>query len=147
MRQYELTTIWALPKQAWLVNRAERERFGKCVRQWRKENPKANIVQQMLFESLVRLHIWEQRLVDNRCLFNGEKTDRQEIRDHEVDVHSEDLRQKEAEFKEMMPQIMRWKTELLKLALANNVNVDVSGDLSQLVQALDQTRGKNQESI
>ncbi len=57
--------------------------------------------------------------------------------DHDVDVESEDLQRKTREFDKYMPQIQRWKTDLLKLALANDIRIDVSGDVTELFSALD----------
>lgn len=146
MKQYELTTLWSLPKQCWLVSRSERERFGKLIREWRKENPKPTIIQQMLIESLLRLHIWEQRLVDRRTLFNGEKCDYQQVGTHDVDIDSEDLAAKQCEFDKMMPQIMRWKSDLLKIAMANNINLNVNTDtdVTALFKAVDKLDASNE---
>jgi len=142
VREYELATTWGLPKQSWLVTRHERERFGRMLRKWKRENPKATLIQEMLAESLVRLHIWEQRLVDRRTFFDGERTDYQEVADHKPDVDTEDLERKMKEWKELMPLVIKWKTELLKLALANGVNLQITGDarnVSALFGALDQS--------
>ena len=137
MRQYELDTLWGLSKQSWLVTRQERERFGRIIRKWRKENPKSTTIQEMLAESLIRFHIMEQRLIDRRILFDGTPTNYEQIKDHEVDVESDDLKQKQREFDKMMPQVMRWKIDLLKLAMANDIRIDVTGDVSELFAALD----------
>ena len=146
MKKYELTSLQGLTFQCWLVNRYEQERFAACVRKWKQENPKATIVQEMLAESLIRCHIWEQRLVDRRFFFDGEKTDYAQVRDREIDITTDDLKRKNSEFKEMMPQIQKWKSELLKLALANSINVDVHGDISQLLLALDKQKGSSGEN-
>ncbi len=76
MRQYEFSEVgWGLSKTSWLVSRSERERFTKMCRRWHKENPKANLIQEMLIEELFALHIFSQRLRDRRCFFDGEHTD------------------------------------------------------------------------
>lgn len=137
MREYELSTLHGFQKQNWLVNRQERQRFSKCIRKWKAENPKATIIQEMLIESLVRLHIFEQRLCDQRIFFFGEKTDYSQVTDHKTDVDSEDLKVKQKEFETFMPQIQRWKTDLLKLAMANSINVNLDGTVSDLFRALD----------
>lgn len=148
MREYELTTTWGLPKQSFLVTRQERERWGRIVRQWRKEHPKSTVVQQMLFESLARYHILAQRLVDNRVFFDGTPTCREEVADHKVDIDSEDLARKQKEFDKYMPLFERWRVELLKLALANGVSLQIVGDarnVSSLFGALDQTEREKLE--
>lgn len=138
MREYELSTFWGFPKQSWLSNN-ERQRLGRMLRKWKKENPKPTLLQEMLIESIVRLHIWEQRLVDNRVTFDNQKTDYQQVADKKTDVDSEYLSQKQKEWEKYMPQIMKWKAEYLKIALANKIEINMDGTVSDLFKALDQT--------
>ena len=112
------------------------------MRRYKKENPKSNLFQEMIAESLIRVHIWEQRIADRRYFFDGETTDYRQTGDHETDVSTDDANRKLREFKELMPLIQRWKTDYLKLALANNVNLNIHGDVrnvSSLFGALDET--------
>jgi len=142
MRKYELTSLDGLTYQCWLATRWEQKRFADLIRAWKKQNPKATVIQEMLVESLVRCHVWEQRLVDRRLFFDGERTDYKQVADRDVDISTDDLNRKSREFKEMMPLIQRWKTDLLKLALANNVSLNINGDIrnvSSLFGALDET--------
>ncbi len=120
------------------------------VRRWKKENPKATLLQEMLIEELISLHIYSQRLKDRRWLFSGEKTDYEKTGDHEVDIHSEDLDRKMREFDKYMPQIQRWKTDLLKLALANDIKIEFGGDITEFFSAVDKkklnTNGNSKEN-
>lgn len=144
MRQYELTSLWGLPKQAWLVSRQERERFGKMVRAWRKQNPKPTLVQECVIEDLIALHIMVQRLRDQRHFFDGEKTDYGEVGDHQTDISTEDLQRKSKEFDKYYERLQKMKTELYKLALANSINLNLQGDASvtALFKAIDGDKGK-----
>ncbi len=147
MREYEFTSNWGMSKQCWLINRQERERFGKMVRQWKKETPKATLLQEMLVEELVALHIYSQRLRDRRYFFDGEKADYAKVADHEVDVHTEDLERQTREWEKYMPLIQRWKTDLLKLALANDIKVEFGGDITDFFSAVDKKNlGRNGDS-
>lgn len=138
MKPYELSTLEGLPKQAWLFARSERDRFHGIAAKWKRDNPNATPVQEMLFESLLRCHLWEQRLVDSRQYFSGEPTDYKQIADKTPDVSSEDLNRKATEFEKYMPLIQRWKVEYLKLALANKIEITGDFDLATLVQSYQQ---------
>jgi len=107
------------------------------VRQWRKENPKPTLIQEMLIEDLVALHIMTQRIRDRRHFFDGEKTDYEQVAKHDVDIESEDLQRKTREFDKYYRELQRMKSDLYKLALANDIRIDVSGDVSELFSALD----------
>ena len=146
MKEYEFTGSWGLSKTCWLVNRYERERYGKMTRRWKKENPQATLLQEMLIEELISLHIYSQRLKDRRWLFSGEKTDYEKVSDHAVDIHSEDIDKKMREFDKYMPLIQKWKTDLLKLALANDIHVELgAGDVTTLFSAWDKLNGGNSD--
>lgn len=145
MRQYELTSLWGLSKQSWLVSRQERERFGKMIRKWKKENPKSTLVQECLIEDLVSLHIMAQRLRDCRYFFDGEMTDYEQVEDHKTDTSTDDLQRKSKEFDKYYERLQKMKTELYKLALANSINLNLNGDASvtALFKAID---GKGKET-
>jgi hypothetical protein len=128
MREYELSTLFSFPKMVWTCGRHESQRIGRMIRKWKKENPKATTYQEMLAESLFRLHVWEQRLCDNRYLFSGQRTDYQPVSDHKADVDSEDLKTKRQEWDKYMPLILKWKGDLLKLAMASSISVNIDGD-------------------
>lgn len=143
MKQYELTTLWGLSKQSWLCSRQERERFGKIVRKWRKENPKPTLVQEMLVEDLIALHIYAQRLRDRRYFFDGEKSDYAQPDKHTPDVSTEDLKRKSSEFEKHYERIQKMKTELFKICLANSINLNLNADtdVTALFKAVDKLDG------
>ena len=143
MREYELSTLWGLSKQSWLISRAERERFGKMVRQWRKENPKPTLIQEMLIEDLIALHIMTQRLRDRRYFFDGEKTNYEQVKKHEPDIETEDLQRQSREFDKYYRELQRMKSDLYKLALANNISINLNGDMdvTSLFKAADKLDG------
>jgi len=114
--------------------------------QWRKDNPKASVIQQMLMESLVRVHLFEQRLIDKRRFFDGSLTDyRVEDGRKTADLGDEDRQRKEKEFEKWYPQVIRWKNDLLKLALAEKI--EITGDVLDIASLVTAYRkGKDGES-
>lgn len=147
MRRYELTTIEGFTMQSWLVTRPEQNRFVGMARRWKKENPKSNLVQEMIAESLIRLHIFEQRLVDRRVFFDGEKTDYQQVADRMVDVSTEDLQRQSREFEKYMPLIQRWKLEWAKLALAQHVSLSIVGDAGNIHSLMGALNAKERRQV
>lgn len=137
MRQYELSTMAGYSKQCFLPTREERTRFGRIAGKWRLENTKPTILQEMLFERILTLHIQIQRLLDRRQLWNGSKTDYCSLGGHVANVSDEDMQQKEKEYDKYMPLLMKQWTDLMKLAMANDIRIDVSGDVSELFAAID----------
>lgn len=137
---YELKSITGLPKQCWLYDATEQQRFRDMAMTWRKENPTAPIEKQILFEGLVRCHLWEQRLIDRRRFFDGTPTGYRVVDGRkQADLPDEDQARKDAEWMRYMPLIQRWKMDHLKLALANSIDVNVVQDLSSLFSAIDST--------
>ena len=136
-RQYELSTMSGYSKQCFLPTREERARFGKIAGQWRLENPKPTVLQSMLFERILTLHIQIQRLLDRRQLWSGEKTDYCSLGGHVAEVSEADMEQKHKEYDNLMAPLMKQWTDLMKLAMANDIRIDVSGDVSELFSALD----------
>lgn len=133
---YELSTLEGLSKQCWLTKN-EQHRFRSIIMQWRKENKDASIIHQMMVESLVRVHIFEQRLIDNRTFFDGSATDYRVCDGRKTaDMGDEDRQRKEREYEKWMPQIMRWKNDLLKIAMASKIEITGEGiDLASLIQS------------
>ena len=84
--------------------------------------------------------------MDRRTLFSGEKCNYEQVGTHDVDIDSEDLAAKQREFDKMMPQIMRWKSDLLKIAMANNINLNVNTDtdVTALFKAVDKLDASNE---
>ena len=146
MRKYEMTTLTHLPTNAWLVNRGERDRFNRMVIRWKSENPKASLFQETLAEDVIRLHILEQRLHDVRYFFDGTATSVSRAAPHESQMAAECIHRKQIEFRDWWGMIHRAKVELYKLALSNNVSVNLSGtvkDITSLFKACD-TVGKTE---
>lgn len=139
-RQYELGTMSGYSKQCFLPTRDERTRFGRIAAQWRKENPKPTVLQQMLFERILTLHIQIQRLLDRRQLWSGERTDYCSLGGHVTNVSEEDMKQKAQEYDRYMAPLMKQWTDLMKLAMANDIRVEFGGDVTQLFTALDTTK-------
>jgi len=135
---YELVTIQGLSKQSWLHDITEQKRFRAIVLQWKRENPNASIVEQMLFEQLATLHLYEQRLRDRRRFWNGQRTDYRSVPgSKQVDITDEDQARLDKEWDKYYPQVLRWKTDLLKLALANNIDIQLTDTVSGLFKAID----------
>jgi hypothetical protein len=133
----ELQTLQGLSKQSWLT-KEEQSRFRDVIKAWKTENPNAPREKQILIESLVRCHIWEQRLIDKRYFFNGSRTDYRVVDGRKTsDLSDEDQERKDTEWLQYMPLVQRWKTDYLKLALANSIDVQVVNDISSLFAALD----------
>lgn len=129
MKAYELTTLNHLFKSHWLLSRAEQDRFRDIVMSWKRKNKDATIFHEMLVESLVRLHLMEQRLVNQTQFFDGESTDYKYIReDRKGDISREDSSRKAAEFDKYFWAVMKHKTDLLKLAMANNISINITED-------------------
>lgn len=140
MRGYELSTISGFTKSNWLLNRAEQLRFHAIAVAWKKANKNATEERVMLFESLLRVHIFEQRLCNNSMTFFGDKTVTQYVKeDRSLAVDSEDMAKKRAEFGAHWYPMMKIKIELLKLSLANSINLDIGTDVSSLFHALDKS--------
>jgi len=139
MRKYEFDCNYGMSYSSWLYNRQEINRFAKILRELKKSKP--DILRQMVLESLVRLHIQEQRLNDRRYFWDGETTSYAKTAPHERDILEEDMKRKEREWDKYMPNIMKWKLEYMKLALANDISIDLQGDITQLFKAID-TDGK-----
>lgn len=97
----------------------------------------------MLIEDLIALHIMTQRIRDRRHFFDGEKTDYEQVAKHDVDIESEDLQRKTREFDKYYRDLMKMKTELFKLALANNISINLNGDMdvTSLFKAVDKLDG------
>ena len=74
---------------------------------------------------------------DRRVFWDGEKTSYQTHGGHIVHVDSEDITQKEREWDKHYHYLQKLQLEYLKLALANEVRLDISGDISQLFMAID----------
>lgn len=145
---HELSTLEGLSKQCWL-SKQEQTRFRSIVLKWKQETPKATIVQQMLFESLCRVHLLEQRLIDKRLFWDGSETDYRVIDPQRkmTDVGDEDRNRKAREFEKWYPQVMRWKSDLLKLALAEKI--ELTGevfDIASLVTAYQKGRNGEREN-
>lgn len=141
---HELATLQGLSKQSWLTKQ-EQQRFRSVVMKWKRETPKATIVQQMLFESLVRVHLFEQRLIDKRVFFDGSPTDYRVVDGRKTaDVGGEDRQRKEQEFERWYPQVIRWKSDLLKFALAEKI--EISGDAFDLATLVKSYQEKHAES-
>ena len=137
MRKYELDTMYGLSHSSWLVTREEIKRWNQICREVKKSKP--DVLHQMVLESLIRCHIWEQRLVDRRYFWNGDRTTYCKTADHEQDIDTEDLDRKQKEWDRYFPLVTRYKMDLLKLALANSIDLSVTGDVTQLFSALDKT--------
>jgi hypothetical protein len=136
----ELKTLQGLSKQCWLT-KDEQARWRDVIKRWKNENPNASAEKEILIEGLVRCHIWEQRLIDKRYFFNGDKTDyRVEDGRKCSDLSDEDKDRKDKEWFRYMPLIQQWKVKYLQLALANNIEVKVVNDISSLFGALDKQR-------
>lgn len=158
MRKTELTTLNHLYKSHWLLTRSEQDRFRDIVLKWKRGNKDASIFHEMLVESLVRLHLMEQRLVNQSQFFFGEQTDYRFIRETRTgDISTEDAQQKRREFDAYYWQVVKHKTELLKLAMANSINLNITenGSVQSLFSALSTTereklsnyKGSNGRSI
>lgn len=100
----------------------------------------------------------EQRLVNQSQFFFGETTDYRYIRETRTgDISTEDAQQKKREFDLYYWQVVKHKTELLKLALANSINLNITdgGSVHSLFSALSATerdkisayRGNNGRSV
>lgn len=142
MRNTELTTLNHLFKSHWLLSRSEQERFRDIVLKWKRVNRDASIFHEMLVESLVRLHLMEQRLVNQSQFFFGEQSDYRYIRESRTgDISTEDAQQKKREFDLYYWQVVKHKTELLKLAMANSINLNITenGSVHSLFSALSTT--------
>jgi len=113
--------------------------------QWKRDNPKADIVKQMLCESLVRVHLFEQRLVDKRVFWDGSETDYRVMTGRKTaDLGDEDRRRKEQEFERWYPMVMKWKNDLLKIALAEKI--EITGESLDIASLISQyQKGKNGE--
>lgn len=143
MRTYELTTLNHLQKMHHLVGYGEQQRFRDIVLAWKRENRNADVIRQMLFEELVRTHLLIQRLADRTRFFDGSPTDYRNLRQERcADVSEEDMQRKQREWDKHYPVLVKFKIELLKIALANKI--EIVGDLtaSSLFSALDERERK-----
>ena len=165
MRRYELSTNWGLSYLSTFASRQERERFVKIIREWKQDKDPTRIVREMLFEDLAHLHVFSQRLLDNRLFFDGEQssyTQENKLREgggvtsEKVGViSSEDKTRKAKEFDKYMPQIQKMKVDICKLLLAKDVSYhvhDTDRSVSDLFSALEKRgavtgqNGKDQET-
>jgi len=99
----------------------------------------------MLCEDLIRLHIMEQRLHDCRVFFDGSRTSMLRISPHDSAMPQEDISQKQAEFNKYWPMVHSAKRELYKLALANDVSINLTGNvrsITEFFKAHDDISGK-----
>lgn len=142
----------SLPGTAIFNCRSEYDRFVNLVKHWRKDNPsvKAGDLRSLIVERLLVLHVLMQRLHDRRYFWNGEKTTFQNAgKDHEFTLAAEDAERKDREFWKYYPELHRWQTDLLKLALANDISVNLTGDLGgvqSLFGAIDKRKVKDTHS-
>jgi len=135
VKAYELTTLNHLPKSHWLLSRSEQDRARDVLLKWKKKNKDATIYHEMLVETLVRLHLIEQRLVNQTQFFSGETTDYRYIgKDRKSDISTEDAERKTREFDKYFFPVVKLKGEYLKLGLANSINLNITEDGS--VQSL-----------
>jgi hypothetical protein len=126
------------------ANRAEKERYVRLVKTWQKKNKDASLEATALFEHWTWLHILIQRLRDNRVNFAGEP-----LASKGWDMSAEDIDTKRKELKEWMPLLLRNQLEVMKLAMANNVSLNISGDagsVQSLFAARDKLKGKDASS-
>jgi translation initiation factor 2 alpha subunit (eIF-2alpha) len=142
MRGSELTTLDYFYKSYWLLSRQEQERFRSIVMKWKKTNRDASIFHEMLVESVVRLHLIEQRLVNQTTFMFGETTDYRYIGEQKRgEITTEDAARKQAEFDKYFFNVIKHKTELLKLAMANSINLNITedGSIHSIFSALSET--------
>ncbi len=147
MRGYALDSMAGLRQSWWLLTRAEQQRVHTLASQWKKKNKNATEAEEILFESLLRCHVFEQRLINNTTTFWGDETVHRYHRgDKALSVDADDMAKKEKEFKDLWFQMMKMKVELLKLSLANSINLDIGTDVTTMFHALDKQSGKNGSS-
>ena len=150
MRRYELGCNWGMSYLSTFASRHERERFVKIVRSWKQDKDPAQMVRDMLMEDLAHLHIFSQRLLDNRVFYDGEETSY--TQEHKIKpdggitsekvgvISSEDKTRKAKEFDKYMPQIQKMKVDIAKLLMAKDVSYHVHQDdrsVSDLFSALE----------
>jgi len=136
---YELDTNYGLAKSWYLLDRREQVVFRKLTTKWRRKNKDADLYDQMIFETLVRLHLIEQRLVSFRyTLFDVHDEAEYIKQDRRQNVDSDVIEKKYEEFNKYFPMILKLKAEYLKLAKASKI--EITGDISasSLFAALDQ---------
>lgn len=127
-----LETMRSLPATTVFNCRAEYDRFVNLVKHWKRDNPsvKAGDLRSLIVERLLVLHVLMQRLHDKRFFWNGERTTFQNAgADHEFCLSAEDAERKDREFWKYYPELHRWQCDLLKLALANDISLNLSGDI------------------
>ena len=150
MRRYELGCNWGMSYLSTFASRQERERFTKIIRQWKQDKDPTRIVKEMLFEDLSHLHVFSQRLLDNRMFFDGEETsytcENKLLKDGGITtekvgvISTEDKARKQKEFDKYMPQIQKMKVDIAKLLLAKDVSYhvhDTDRSVSDLFSALE----------
>lgn len=140
----QLETLRALPTTAIFNNRRECDRFTALVKAWKRDNPsvKAGSPQALIAERYMILHVLIQRLIDKRYFWDGTATSFQSAADHEFTLSAECQARKDKEYWTHYPELHRWQMDLLKLAMASNVNLSVTGDVGSihsLFGALDAT--------
>jgi hypothetical protein len=146
-----LETMRSLPTTAVFNNRAEYDRWVNLVKHWRNANKgiKAGDLRSLLVERILILHVLLQRLHDKRFFWDGTPTTFQNAgADHEFTMSAEDGERKDREYWKYYPDLHRWQLDLLKLALASNVSLNISGDIGgvqSLFGALDR-EGKATET-
>lgn len=142
MSRYELSCISGMAKQNWLL-RSEMDRFRDLVLSWKVAN-KADVkspqfvFRELIMEDLLANHFLSQRLRNQKMFFDGTPTDARVVKsDKAIDLGEHDTKRKAAEWHKYYPILMKWKIELMKLCLANKI--EIVGDLtaSSLFSALD----------
>lgn len=130
-----LDTLKSLPTTAIFNNRRECDRFVNLVKAWKRDNPsvKAGSPQALIAERYLILHVLIQRLHDKRYFWDGSETTFQNAgADHEFTLSSEDAERKDKEFWTHYEKLARWQLDLLKLAMAASVNLNVTGDVGSI---------------
>lgn len=141
-RQTELSSLNGFQKSWWLFTRSEQIRFRTITMKWKHKNKDASIFHEMLVESLVRLHLFEQRIINRTQFFFGDVTEyRYDEGERTGDITAEDMKEKKREFDTYYWQVVKHKTELLKLAMANNISINLTedGSIHSLFSALSDT--------
>lgn len=140
-----LETLRSLPTTAIFNHRSEYDRFVNLVKHWQRDNPsvKAGDTRSLIAERLIILHVLIQRLHDKRYFWDGSPTTFQNAgSDHAFTMSAEDAERKDKEFWRYYSELHKWQLDLLKLAMASSVNLNLSGEIGSiqsLFGALDST--------
>lgn len=113
----------SLPNVAVWANRWEKERFTRALKKWQRDNPKSTLEQEEIFFSWWYLATLERRLQDARVFYDGTPTTW-----ISGSMPAEEIERKQAELKEHLPTVQKMKIELLKLAMASSVSLQITGD-------------------